>query len=162
VEKIVEREKDFGKKTVHPTGENMCLALKGRINHMILLEEKVVREDMERRISEAGDRHNQGERLKKIVHPTGDTMCLALKGKNQSHDSSREEDSKRGRGKKRQGVGIIEVRYLIFTVFVVARMDMRQRLIGSHGRRSKKRKNKRKKNVMLLKLILLFLIAILA
>jgi hypothetical protein len=83
---------------------------------------------------------------KKTVHPTGETMCLAQKGKNQSHDSSRGEGSKRGHGKKYfrgRGVGIIKVRDLIFTVFIVERMDMMQRHVGSHGRRSKKSRNKK-------------------
>jgi hypothetical protein len=37
---------------------------------------------------------------KKTAQPTGETVCLAKKGKNQSHDSSRGEGSKRGREKK--------------------------------------------------------------
>jgi hypothetical protein len=35
---------------------------------------------------------------KKTTNFTGETMCLAHKGKNQSHDCSRGEGSKRGRG----------------------------------------------------------------
>lgn len=36
---------------------------KGRINHMILLEDKVVEEDMEEITSYVGGRHNQGKIL---------------------------------------------------------------------------------------------------
>jgi hypothetical protein len=45
------------------------------------------------------------------------------------------------------GVGLIKVRDLIFIMFTVARMDIRKRHVGSHGRRSKKSGNKRKKKV---------------
>jgi hypothetical protein len=82
---------------------------------MILLKEKAVREDTERRIPEA------------------------------------------------RGVDTIKVRGLIFTVFIVPRMDMKQKHTKSYGRRSKTSMKKRKKNVKLLNpLILLLLIAILA
>jgi hypothetical protein len=68
--------------------ERLCaLIKKGRINHMILLEEKVVREDVERIILEVG------------------------------------------------GVSTIKVSCLIFTMFVVERMDMKRRHAKYHGRR---------------------------
>ena len=35
---------------------------------------------------------------KNVVHPNGETSCLAEKGKNQSHDSFRGDGSKRGHG----------------------------------------------------------------
>lgn len=66
-------------------------------------------------------------------------MCLAQKGNNQSHDSSRGDGNKRGSGRKNfrsREVDITMVRDFIFTVFVVARRDMRQRHIEFHGRRS--------------------------
>ena len=68
-------------------------------------------------------------------------MCLAKKGKNQSHCFSRGKGSKRGHKKKNfrgKGVGIIKVRDPIFPMFFVTRMDMIQKHAGSHGRRSKK------------------------
>jgi hypothetical protein len=105
----------LGRRQLIPLERLCALLKKGRINHMILLEEKVVREDVERRISEA------------------------------------------------RGVGIIKVRDLIFIVFIVERMDMKQRHVGSHGRRSKKKQEqKEEKGKALNPLILLLLIAILA
>jgi hypothetical protein len=90
-------------------------------------------------------------------------VFLAQKVKNQSHDSSRGEGSKRGRGKnnfKDKGVGIIKVRDMIFIVFIV---DTRKINVGSHGRISKKIRNKGKIKVkILIPLIFLLLIAILA
>jgi hypothetical protein len=59
VEKIVECEKTFRKRQLNPL-ERLCgLLKKVRINHMILLEEKVVREGIERRISEEGGLYAQ-------------------------------------------------------------------------------------------------------
>jgi hypothetical protein len=90
--------------------------------------------------------------------------------KNQSHNYSIGEGSKRGHIKKKfrgRGVGIIKVGGLIFSMFIVVRMDMRKGHVESHGIKLKKGRNKRKKNVNLLNgkllnsLILLLLNAIL-
>jgi hypothetical protein len=88
---------------------------------------------------------------RRSTHPTGETMCLAQKGKNQSHDSSRGEGSKRGCGRNNfrgRGVGTIKVRDLIFIVSIVERMGhMKQRHAKSHGRRSKTSKIRKKTKV---------------
>jgi len=52
--------KSFGKNSAQSTGETMLLLIKGIINHVILLDDKVVKEDVEEIISEAGGRHNKG------------------------------------------------------------------------------------------------------
>jgi hypothetical protein len=79
-------------------------------------------------------------RIKKRTQPTGETVCLAQKGKNQSHDSSREEGSKRGRGRKNfraRGVGIIPMKGLISTIPIAEGMGHMKQMFGeSHGRRS--------------------------
>jgi hypothetical protein len=73
---------------------------------------------------------------------------------------------KRGRENKNsidRGVGTIMMKYLIFIVCVMARTHMKQRHVGSHGRRLKTCMNTRKEMVNLLNLLnFLFLIAILA
>jgi hypothetical protein len=87
---------------------------------------------------------------KKTTQTTGETVCLARKGKNQSNDSSRGEGSKRGCGRKNfrgKGVGIIKVRDLIFTVSIAARMDLRQKHAESLGRRSKTSKIRKKTKI---------------
>jgi hypothetical protein len=62
---------------------------------------------------------------KKTTQTTGESVCLAQKGKNQSHDSSGGEGNKTGRGTNNfrgRGVGTITVRDTIFTVPVAERM----------------------------------------
>jgi hypothetical protein len=44
----------FERRQLNPLKRLCALLKKGRINHMILLEEKEIREDIERRISEVG------------------------------------------------------------------------------------------------------------
>jgi hypothetical protein len=62
---------------------------------------------------------------------------------------------------KGKRVGTIKVRGMIFIVFVVEAMDMKQIHVESHGKISKTSKNKRSTNVKLLNmLILLFLTVI--
>jgi hypothetical protein len=56
---------------------------------------------------------------KKSTHSTGETMCLAQKGKSQPHDSSRGEYNKRGCGRntfRGRGVDTTKVRDPIFIV----------------------------------------------
>jgi hypothetical protein len=76
--------------------------------------------------------------IKKSSHPVGEIMCLAQKGKNQSHDSSIGKGSKRGCRRKNfrgRGVCTTKVRYLIFTMTVTERMNhMNQIHAKSHGR----------------------------
>jgi hypothetical protein len=85
---------------------------------------------------------------KKSAQSIGENMHLAPKGKNQSHNSSRGEGSKRGRGRKNlkgRGVDTAKVRDLIFIVIVAERMGhMKQRHAESHGRRSKTNRIKKK------------------
>jgi hypothetical protein len=57
---------------------------------------------------------------------------LVGKGNNQSHDSSREGGNERACRKKNfrgKGLGTIMVKDLIFTVSIVVRMNMKQRLV---------------------------------
>jgi hypothetical protein len=88
---------------------------------------------------------------KKTTHPTGKTIFLAQKGKNQSHDSSRGEGSKRGCGRKNfigNVVVTIKVRDMIFIVSVAERMClMKQRHVESHGIRSNTSKMRKKTKV---------------
>jgi len=55
-----------------------------------------------------------------------------------------------------RGVGIIKVRYLIFTLFIMERMDMMQGHVGSHWRVSKKSRKKRKIKVKLLNILIYY------
>jgi hypothetical protein len=52
VEKVTECEKAFGNKTTCPLERPCALLKNGRINHMILLEEQEVKEEVEEIVSE--------------------------------------------------------------------------------------------------------------
>jgi hypothetical protein len=83
----------LGRRQFRPVEKLCAFPIKGRNNHMILLEEKVVREDVDKSISDA---------------------C---------------------------SVGIIKVRDMISTEFIVAITDMVKMHVGYHERRSKKSRN---------------------
>jgi len=61
MDKIKKHEKAFGKKSSNPTYDTLCLLIRERILHMILLEVKVATVVMVGGIIEAEGRSNQGE-----------------------------------------------------------------------------------------------------